>query len=112
MPAAGLAHTCPWRRVAGMIAALGLLTTLGACAATDPLLSQNTWRPMGANDMNIAAQVADPGDLVRGREARWGDGEQAANAILRLRTGHVKALPDSAITDLRVQGSPTSASAP
>jgi type IV pilus biogenesis protein CpaD/CtpE len=93
--------------------AIGLAALLQGCAATDPLLNQSDWQPTGANEMNIAAQVANPADLVHGREATGGsDGDLAAAAILRLRTGHVKKLPDSAITDLQVQSAPASASGP
>jgi type IV pilus biogenesis protein CpaD/CtpE len=89
---------------------VGLVGALQGCAATDPLLNANDWQPTGANAMNIAAEVANPADLVRGREAVGGsDGEMAANAVLRLRTGHVKKLPDSAVTDLQVQTAPASA---
>jgi len=101
------------RRATTTTAAIGLGAMLAGCAATDPLLNENAWRPTGANEMNIAAQVVDPTDLLHGREPAGGsDGEQAATAILRLRTGHVKPLPDSAITDMRVQSSPSSAGAP
>jgi type IV pilus biogenesis protein CpaD/CtpE len=93
--------------------AIGLFAILQGCAATDPLLNESDWQPTGANEMNIAAQVANPADLIHGRQAAGGsDGDLAAAAILRLRTDHVKKLPDSAITDLQVQSSPTVASGP
>jgi type IV pilus biogenesis protein CpaD/CtpE len=89
-----------------LVAMMGLLGLLVGCAANDPLLSENTERPTGANELNIAAQVANPTDLVHGREAIGGaDGSRAAEAIVRLRTGHVKPLPDSGISDLKVQSS-------
>jgi len=76
------------------------------------LLNPNLWHPSGVNEANIAAEVADPADLAHGRAAPAGtDGELAAAAVLRLRTGHVKALPDSAISDLHVQSAPASGSA-
>ena len=90
--------------------AIGAL--LSACAATDPLLNPNDWNPTGANEANIAAQVANPADLERGRAASGTDGEQAAAAVLRLRTGHVKALPDSDISEVHVQSAPTSGATP
>lgn len=93
--------------------AMGLVAILQGCAATDPLLNESDWCPTGANERNIAAQVANPADLVHGRQATGGpDGDLAAAAILRLRTGHVKKLPDSAITDLQVQSAPAAASGP
>jgi type IV pilus biogenesis protein CpaD/CtpE len=95
---------------AGSIALVGMLA---GCAASDPLLNPNLWQPSGVNEANIAAQVADPADLTHGRQSASGtDGELAAAAVLRLRTGHVKTLPDSAISDLHVQSAPTSGSAP
>jgi len=92
-----------------LFAAIGLLAMLGACAATDPLLNENDWRPTGANEANIAAQVVNPTDLLHGRNAVGGTGgEMAAAAVLRLRAGHVKPLPDSALSDLKVQAAPSS----
>jgi type IV pilus biogenesis protein CpaD/CtpE len=94
-------------------ASFGVLAMLAGCAATDPLLNERDWHPAGINETNIAAEVVNPADLRNGRELTGGsDGEQAAAAVLRLRTGRVKALPDSSLTDLHVQGSPSSASPP
>jgi type IV pilus biogenesis protein CpaD/CtpE len=91
---------------------MAILALLSACAATDPLLNPNDWRPNGANEANIAAQVADPRDLTHGRAASGTDGEQAAVAVQRLRAGKVKALPDSGISEVHVQAAPTSGAAP
>ena len=89
-----------------LTAAIVMAALLSRCAATDPLLNENDWHPTGANQSNIAAQVVNPGDLVHGREAAAGsDGGLAAAAVLRLRTNHVKPLPDSGISDLKVQSS-------
>lgn len=91
----------------------GVLTTLGGCAATDPLLNENNWHPTGANQANIAAEAVNPVDLSHGRQPVGGtDGELAAAAILRLRTGHVKPLPDSGISELHVQGAPAGSGGP
>lgn len=90
--------------------AVGLIVMLQGCSETDPMINGRDWHPTGVNAMNIAAQVANPADLLHGRQSTDGaDGELASAAILRLRTGHVKALPDSAITDLQVQSAPSSA---
>lgn len=100
-------------RAATKAAAVGLLCALGGCAATDPLLDRTAWRPTGANEANIAAQVVNPVDLVHGRQPVGGaDGDMAAAAVQRLRTGHVKALPDSALSDLKVQAAPSSPGSP
>jgi type IV pilus biogenesis protein CpaD/CtpE len=83
------------------------------CTATDPLLNPEDWHPTGSNAMNLAAEVDNPADLVRGRQSVGGtDGGMAALAVQRLRTNHVKPLPDSGISDLRVQSSPSSAGSP
>ena len=100
------------RRIIVPAVVLALVATLQGCAATDPLLNQNAWRPIGANEMNIAAEVVNPADLTHGQEATGSDGELASQAILRLHAGHVKALPDSALTDLKVQAAPSGAGGP
>jgi type IV pilus biogenesis protein CpaD/CtpE len=105
----------PIKPLVRLTAVIGTVTIglLAGCAATDPLLNENTWHPIGVNEQNIAAQVANPVDLLHGREPTGGtDGGLAADAILRLRIGHVKALPDSAITDLHVQVAPAASGTP
>jgi hypothetical protein len=98
---------------ATFVAAFASLVLLGGCDAIDPQLSDRDWHPTGANETNIAAQVVNPADLVHGRAPTSdADAELAAAAVLRLRAGHVKRLPDSAITDLQVQAAPASAAAP
>ena len=42
--------------------------------------------------------IADPADLVTGVPNRTADGQVAAAAVARYRTGKVKQLPDSAIS--------------
>ncbi len=91
-------------------ASFGLLIVLVGCAATDPLRNTSDWHPDGSNEANIAAEVANPADLVHGRDPTGGaDGQQAAAAVLRLRTGRTKTLPDSSLSDLHVQGSGSAA---
>ncbi len=90
-----------------LTAAVGLAAMLQACAMTDPLLNENDWHPTGANEMNIAAQVARPADLVHGRAATGGaDGELASAAVARLRAGKVKKLPDSGLATVQIQSTP------
>ncbi|WP_428492351.1 hypothetical protein [Rhodopila sp.] len=98
------------RPLVPIMVAIGLGAVGAGCAATDPLLNTNDWNPTGANEKNIAAQVVNPEDLVHGRQPIGGsDGGMAALAVQRLRTNHVKPLPDTGITDLHVQstGSPS-----
>ena len=85
----------PWLAVA----ALPLLTMAG-CAQIDPLTKEGVWRPTGANDVNLRAMVAVPSDLAYGRAARTSDGNFAARAVDRLRTGRVYPLPDSGISKI------------
>ncbi|MDQ2801489.1 MAG: hypothetical protein M3Y41_01935 [Pseudomonadota bacterium] len=95
---------------ATLIALPLLACGLGGCAATDPLTRPVLWNPSGVNEANIAVQVVNPADLVQGRSApSQTDGMLAAAAVRRLRLGRVKELPDSGLTDLRVQGAPTGA---
>lgn len=53
-------NTAQWLAVAGLIG-------LSSCANRDPYQRTDVWRPTGANAANLAAMVADPHDLIRGR---------------------------------------------
>ena len=46
------------------------LLLLAGCNQLDPYHRQGMWEPSGANAANLAAMVADPRDLIRGRESR------------------------------------------
>ena len=65
---------------------------LAGCASRDPYKRDDVWYPTGANAANLAAQVADPNDLIRGR----GDSKQlvdaSARAIGRVRSDSPKSL--------------------
>jgi len=52
-------------RIVLLIATAGALSGCGA--TTDTYRRPHTWHPSGVNAANIAAQVADPEDLVVGR---------------------------------------------
>ena len=86
--------------------ACSLLCVTG-CAFDDPLTRPGVWHPVGANDTNLRAMVADPDDLVTGMADRRADGQVAAAAVARYRAGKVKDLPDSTISKI----APISASA-
>ena len=83
---------------------LALLAVAG-CEATDPYLRQGTWRPTGTNDLNIAAQVIRPSDLVRGVDYAPRDGTMATAAVERYRAGKIKKLPDSSLVAIGIGGS-------
>ena len=77
--------------------ALAIPLALAACAS-DPLTGSGLWHPVGANDTNLAAMIADPEDLVTGVPNRTVDGQVAAAAVARYRAGKVKELPDSYVS--------------
>ncbi len=84
--------------------ALALLALAG-CEATEPYLREGTWRPTGSNDLNIAAQIIHPSELVRGVDYAPYDGTMPAAAVARYRAGKIKKLPDSGFAAIRIQGS-------
>ncbi len=89
------------------LAALALSGALAGCTTLDPLTREGLWHPSGANEANLAAMVADPADLVRGKDYEGTDGQMAAAAVARLRVNRVKQLPDSNIAKIAAQTSPT-----
>ncbi|MCW3475826.1 hypothetical protein [Limobrevibacterium gyesilva] len=94
-------------RLALPLIALSVLT-LGGCSIgesmVDPYKRPGTWRPMGANALNLELQVARPADLVQGRGTVEADGDSAAKAIERLRNDKVKPLPQSSISSVGSSG--------
>ena len=62
---------------------------------SQPSASNPANHPTGAlgcaNAFNLGLMVAEPGDLVRGREAGAADGEAATLAIQRYRKGEIRA---------------------
>lgn len=80
------------------------LLVLAGCAQIDPLTKEGVWRPTGANDANLRAMVAVPSDLAYGRAARTSDGNLAARAVDRLRTGRVYPLQDIGISKIAAGG--------
>ncbi len=81
-------------------ALLLLLLPLAACDNLDPFNRAGVWRPAGANDANLQAMVDEPNDLVAGRGARGSDGQMAGQAVERLRTDRVRALPASGVSQI------------
>lgn len=74
-------------RVAPLALLAPLLGPLAGCSATDPYERAGIWRPSGVNDANIAAQVANPNDLVRGRGDGQGSVRGSSTAVERLWQG-------------------------
>ena len=85
--------------------AIVLLLIVAGCRDTDPVLRPDLWNPVGVNETNIAAMVASPQDLIHGVEGQNADGVRAAAAVRRLETNHVKPLPDSGISEIKLQAS-------
>ena len=79
---------------------LGAVGCAAGCAGVDPLHRPGTWQPVGANDANLRAMIANPEDLHHGRAGSGADGEIAARAVARYRAGKVKELPDSGIAQI------------
>jgi hypothetical protein len=90
----------------------GFIPLLG-CTATDPMTRPGIWHPTGANDANLRAMIANPHDLVIGASSPGADGDVAAAAVQRYRTGKVKALPDSGVAQVSAvsSGAPSGAAA-
>jgi uncharacterized membrane protein YgcG len=80
-PARAATRPTPWLALA---AATPL--ALAACQVPDTSGADATWSPKGMNAANLAAMVADPADLVRGRDDPGPDHKLAARAVLDLWT--------------------------
>jgi type IV pilus biogenesis protein CpaD/CtpE len=65
---------------------------LAGCGNRDPYQRDDVWYPSGANAANLAAQVADPRDLVRGRNDLKQLADTSSRAIARVRSDSPKPL--------------------
>lgn len=91
-----------------------ILLLLGGCA-TDPMDRPGTWNAsrMQANDANLRAMVADPRDLIQGRDA--GPGSLAAEAgspVRRLLSGRRYPLPQTNTSQIPIASSQPEQSQP
>ncbi len=75
-------------------ALLAAVLSIAACQEMDPYARNDMWQPTGANAGNIAAMVANPYDLIRGRGSDRTDSNEPVLAIHRVNTDHPKALLD------------------
>ncbi len=88
----------------------------GGCTMTgNPVYREGTWHPTGANQANLAAEVANPHDLVAGESAAGTPGPLAVLPVENLRADKVKPLPADSIDTLggttTPSGTPTSGGA-
>ncbi len=73
--------------------AIAVAAPLTGCMDRDPYRRTDVWRPTGANASNIAAQVADPNDMIRGRgSVPRANAEPSVLAVERIQTDHPKVL--------------------
>lgn len=63
---------------------VGLLVLLAGCMERDPYLRTDVWRPTGAVQTNLAAMVAEPRDLIRGRGSDGTGARAAGTAVTRV----------------------------
>ena len=76
------------------VALFGGMLGLAACQDLDPYTRSGTWQPTGANQGNLAAMVANPYDLIRGRGLPATDSKEPTLAINRVSTDAPKPLLD------------------
>ncbi len=82
-----LLPTCLWIGLG-----LGLGLGLAGCQEMDPYRNPYLFQLSGANQGNLGAMLANPGDLVRGQGAEGADSGEAEAAIQRLRSGKPRPL--------------------
>jgi len=79
------------------VVALGGLP-LSGCAQVDPYTRTGMWQPGGVNARNLAAMVAEPTDLLRGRGSEQAQGVTSTSAVMRLLNGTPTPLPTLSAT--------------
>lgn len=73
-----------------------VFVVLAGCTTVDPYRRPYAWHPVGANQANLAAMVADPRDLASGRSDRPDqatDAQAQVLAIEHVRQDKPKRLP-------------------
>ena len=83
------------RRMAALAVGAGLLLTLAGCEWFDPYQREGVWRPVGANQANIAAMVSKPNDLIAGHDDGRTDANPQLIAIGRVSLDVPKSLPSA-----------------
>lgn len=87
---------------------LATLLQAGCGMPVDPYSRTDMWTPEGAPIGNLAAMLADPHDLIRGRSETAGNVRRPGAAVERLWLGRPAALPTASTTGF----APAAAAAP
>jgi type IV pilus biogenesis protein CpaD/CtpE len=83
------------RKVLATSVATLMMIGLSGCDQTEPYRRDGMWQPTGANSLNLAAMVANPNDLIRGRGVRGTPGIEAGPAVTAYWQGKPAPLPSS-----------------
>lgn len=84
---------------------LACLVSFSGCDSRDPYLRTDVWQPTGANAANLAAMVANPQDLIRGRGVTATDSKAPELAVENIWNDKPKQLPDMTGTSSGSSGS-------
>ncbi|MGC8470382.1 MAG: hypothetical protein ACP5NI_10795 [Acetobacteraceae bacterium] len=87
----GLGASAPRRRLG--LAALALPLAFAGCHYMDPTTRPGMWKPDRAVQENLAAQVANPADLVRGQGSTGTPAVLATAPVAVLNAGKLPELP-------------------
>ena len=94
--AATVPETVRVQRIGRSVLAVASLVVLAGCMDRDPYRRTDVWRPTGANSSNIAAQVANPNDLIRGQSGARATSAAQVLAVDRIVTDQARPLNPSA----------------
>jgi hypothetical protein len=85
-------------RTLALVAAV--LSVTGCAGLLDPYQRAGTWSATGVNDDNLRAMINNPLDLQRGAGTNVTEGQEAVVAVSRFRSGNVKDLPSSNLSEV------------
>jgi len=93
---AAVPETIRVQRIGRSVLAVASVLVLAGCMDRDPYRRTDVWRPTGANSSNIAAQVANPNDLIRGQSGARATSAAQVLAVDRIVTDQARPLNPSA----------------
>ena len=83
-----------------------MVTAISAAGCSDPEIDRpGTWKPTGANDLNLRAMLVNPQDAYSGTGALTSRGDAGSRAVTRLLADRRRALLDASLS--RVGGTST-----